>query len=391
MVEVDEHGEPTQQPSTATADSPRACSVSRRRFLSAGEAVRELCGVVAHTVPLVRAYRGGLPGDVRERVMVAVSQVNGCADCARLHRRWASRSGVSAAELDAIGTGEVAHLDSRSRAAVVYAVERAERRFRGPPAAEVAAAAREHLSARQLEQVEAITRAMSLANLSLNTLTARNAADRREHPLFARVWARLASKVGSDEERGELLAGLQGRVLEVGAGDGRNFAHYPPEVFEVIAVEPEPYLRKLARRAASSAPVRVRVIDATAEALPLDDGGCDAAVASLVLCSVPDQQVALAELRRVLKPNGDLRFYEHVVARGVFTAGIQRALDGSGVWPRLGAGCHLSRDTVSAIEAAGFTMENVRRFPSGPGRLGIPFVLGTASLQPTAPTASPAR
>ena len=107
-------------------------------------------------------------------------------------------------------------------------------------------------------------------------------------------------------------AGLTGRVVEVGAGNGLNFGHYPATVTEVVAVEPEPYLRERAEEAARAAPVDVTVVVGLADALPAEDGAFDAAVASLVLCSVPDQAGALAELRRVVRPDGELRFYEHV-------------------------------------------------------------------------------
>ena len=199
-----------------------------------------------------------------------------------------------------------------------------------------------------------------------------------QHPVFARVWSRISRKVGSDKQRSKLLAGLRGRVLEVGAGDGRNFAHYPPEVSEVLAVEPEPYLRRIASDAARGAPVRVTVVDGTAELLPHEDGVFDSVVSSLVLCSVIDQEMVLAELHRVLTPGGELRFYEHVIAERSLGKAVQAGLDGSGVWPHLGAGCHLARDTVGAIAAAGFRVEQIRRLTSGPGTLGIPFVLGTA-------------
>ncbi len=140
------------------------------------------------------------------------------------------------------------------------------------------------------------------------------------HPLFARMWTLLlspgAEHAGMAEHRDELLAGLDGRVIEVGAGNGLNFRHYPAAVTEVVALEPEPYLRRRAERAAAAAPVSVTVVAGVADALPAEDGGFDAGVASLVLCSVPDQAAALRELRRVIRPGGELRFYEHVLARG---------------------------------------------------------------------------
>lgn len=201
------------------------------------------------------------------------------------------------------------------------------------------------------------------------------------HPIFARVYERLSRFMERDigERRSELLAGLAGRVVEVGAGNGMNFAHYPPSVEEVVALEPEPYLRDKAEQAARSASVRVTVGDALAYPLPLEDASVDAAVASLVLCTVPEQASALAELRRVLKPGGELRFMEHVRARHPRKAAVQSRLDRSGIWPRVAGGCHCSRDTVGAIETAGFAIERVDRFNLGP-RWGLtnPHVLGVA-------------
>ena len=129
------------------------------------------------------------------------------------------------------------------------------------------------------------------------------------HPLFARFYTHVLARNEPAEMRAyrdELLAGVNGRVVEVGAGSGANFPHYPAEVTEVVAVEPESYLREQAVVAASRASMRVTVLDGIADALPLEDASCDAAVACLVLCTVPDQASALAELRRVLKPGGRL-------------------------------------------------------------------------------------
>jgi len=202
------------------------------------------------------------------------------------------------------------------------------------------------------------------------------------HPLFARGYARMAAKAeakGAAQHRDELLAGLGGRVIEVGAGNGLNFAHYPDTVEHVLAVEPEPLLRDLATKAAEHASVSVEVIDGVADALPSDDASFDAGVASLVLCSVADQDRALAELWRVIRPGGELRFYEHVRAETPGFARFQRAIDV--VWPLVGGGCHTSRDTTTAIERAGFDIESSHRFrfvPCCVARPVAPHVIGTA-------------
>lgn len=201
-----------------------------------------------------------------------------------------------------------------------------------------------------------------------------------KHPLFARAYARVAAHEdarGGIENRQELLAGLRGRVVEVGAGIGSNFPHYPQTVTEVVAVEPEPFLRRKAEEAAATAPVPIRVVDGLADQLPLEDESMDAGVASLVLCSVPDQAVALAELKRVIKPDGELRFYEHVISNRASRRGFQRFMDAT-IWPRIAGGCHMTRDTRAAIEQAGFMVQRSRRFPFPPGPFGIPHILGSA-------------
>jgi ubiquinone/menaquinone biosynthesis C-methylase UbiE len=204
------------------------------------------------------------------------------------------------------------------------------------------------------------------------------------HPLFARIFSRVGAQAeqrGQDEHRRELLAGLSGRVIEMGAGNGLNFAHYPSTVDEVVAVEPESYLRALARKAATNAAVEVRVVDGLAQRLPADDASFDAGVASLVLCSVPDQGQALAELRRVIRPGGELRFYEHVVSNRRGLARAQRVAEKTGLWPLVGGGCHPARDTEAAIEAAGFAIESCRHCDFRPALVEVivePKILGLA-------------
>jgi ubiquinone/menaquinone biosynthesis C-methylase UbiE len=202
-----------------------------------------------------------------------------------------------------------------------------------------------------------------------------------KHPVFARFFDRLSGVMEKEVGpwREELLAGLSGRVVEIGPGNGINFRHYPAAVEEVVAFEPEPYLRAKAQRAAQLAAATVSVRAGVADSIELEDASVDGAVACLVLCSVPDQQAALAELRRVLKPGGQLRFLEHVRAGKPRKARVQRTLDGSGVWPRLAGGCHCSRDTVGAIQAAGFHVERTRNLDLGPSWvITNPHVLGAA-------------
>jgi ubiquinone/menaquinone biosynthesis C-methylase UbiE len=183
------------------------------------------------------------------------------------------------------------------------------------------------------------------------------------HPLFARVYARVgaaAEAKGGAEHRDEMLDGLSGRVIEVGAGTGLNFRHYPSTVTGVLAVEPEPFLRGIATDEAGRSSLPIEVVDGVADALSAEDASQDAGVASLVLCSVPDQERALAELFRVIRPGGELRFYEHIRGESAGFARFQRVVDV--IHPLMGGGCHASRDTVRAIERAGFVIEAIRRF-----------------------------
>lgn len=208
-----------------------------------------------------------------------------------------------------------------------------------------------------------------------------DAAERVNHPLFARFYIRTTSARMLPEEedhRRRLVRGLSGRVIEIGAGNGLNFQFYPETVETVLAVEPEPLLRAAAAEAAGRVPVPIRVADGVAGRLPVGDESFDAGVVSLMLCSVPDQHSALAELFRVIRPGGELRFYEHVVASRPAAVSLQRLADAT-IWPRALGGCHLSRDTGAAIERAGFVVERLERFPfSAVAVLKIPHILGIA-------------
>ncbi len=202
-------------------------------------------------------------------------------------------------------------------------------------------------------------------------------------PRFARMYQRSAASAeqrGATAHRQRLLEGLRGTVVEIGAGHGLNFPHYPPEVTEVIAIEPEPTLRSHAETAAEGATVPIRVLAGVADELPVADASADAVVTSLVLCSVPDQQHALAEIKRVLRPDGELRFYEHVVPRCQPKRLLLQVIDRSGIWPRIAGGCHPARDTTEAIMQAGFDIEEIERFGFSAQRFEplIPHILGIA-------------
>jgi SAM-dependent methyltransferase len=209
--------------------------------------------------------------------------------------------------------------------------------------------------------------------------TVANEHDAVHHPLFARFYARFSHKAeahGAAEHRDKLLAGLSGAVVEVGAGNGLNFAHYPATVARVVAVEPEAYLRDKAIDAAAGVRVEIDVVSGVADRLPLEDASVDAGVASLVLCSVPDQARALAELRRVIRPGGQLRFYEHVRSDRDRYGRLEDLADP--VWSRMAGGCHINRDTATAIGEAGFEIESVERFPFDATVVPISHILGVA-------------
>ncbi|GAS90536.1 class I SAM-dependent methyltransferase [Mycolicibacterium brisbanense] len=181
-----------------------------------------------------------------------------------------------------------------------------------------------------------------------------------DNPFFARVWKTLSSYEPDALRRlrAENLSGLTGRVLEVGAGTGTNFALYPDTVTEVVAIEPERHLAEVAQQAAAAASVPVAVTGETAEQFATAEP-FDAVVCSLVLCSIDDPGSVLRQLYSVLRPGGQLRYLEHVASSG-YKDRLQRIADAT-VWPRLLGNCHTHRDTERTIVEAGFVIDGARR------------------------------
>jgi ubiquinone/menaquinone biosynthesis C-methylase UbiE len=180
--------------------------------------------------------------------------------------------------------------------------------------------------------------------------------------------------------RRRLLAGMHGRVIEVGSGDGRSFEHYPPEVERLVAVEPDPTAGEAAAERAEAAGIAVDVVAGVAESLPAEDGAFDAAVVMGVLCSVPDPSAALRELRRVLVPGGELRFWEHVRSDNAALRVLQRSFDAL-FWTRALGGCETTRDTEAEIRGAGFQIEALDRGFHASSLLTItcaPYIIGRA-------------
>jgi len=178
--------------------------------------------------------------------------------------------------------------------------------------------------------------------------------------------------------RRRLLEGARGAVLEIGGGTGANLVHYR-DVDRVTIAEPDPFMRSRIGPKLQDSRVPVEVSSAGAEALPFPDGSFDTVVSTLVLCTVPDQEAVLEEIRRVLRPGGRLLFIEHVRAAGS-AARWQDRLEP--LWRRLFGGCRPNRDTIAAIEDAGFELETFESFyPPDPLSVLTPHVQGSATVR----------
>lgn len=201
------------------------------------------------------------------------------------------------------------------------------------------------------------------------------------HPIFAALYDPLgasAERRWMGGRRRRLLAGARGAVLEIGGGTGANLAHYR-DVDRVTIAEPDPFMRSRIGPKLEDARVPVEVSAAGAEALPFPDGSFDTVVSTLVLCTVPDQAAVLDEVGRVLRPGGRLLFIEHVRAAGPMARWQDRL---EPLWRRLLGGCHPNRDTVAAIEGAGFEIETFESFyPPDPLSSLTPHVQGSATVR----------
>jgi protein-L-isoaspartate O-methyltransferase len=203
-----------------------------------------------------------------------------------------------------------------------------------------------------------------------------------DNPFFARLWTVMSAHEPEAMKRlrRENLAGLSGRVLEVGAGTGTNFAYYPATVTEVVAIEPERRLAVQAEQAAATAPVPVTVSPDTVEQFVASGAEpFDAVVCSLVLCSIDEPDAVLRQLLSLLRPGGQLHYLEHIASAG-WRSRVQKVADAT-VWPRMAGNCHTHRHTEQAIVGAGFQVAEARRQWTMPRWVPLPvaeFAIGRA-------------
>ncbi len=178
--------------------------------------------------------------------------------------------------------------------------------------------------------------------------------------LFARLYdpcTQSLEKMGLRRLRREILGGVRGRVLEVGIGTGTNLPLYPPAVEHVVGIDPDQIMLRRAEKRARETSFPVRLVLATAEELPLEKDGFDTVVSTLVLCSVAEPPRALEEVRRVLRSGGEFRLLEHVKLNQRPLGLVQEKA--TPLWKHLAGGCHLDRDTLSAVREAGLEVERV--------------------------------
>jgi ubiquinone/menaquinone biosynthesis C-methylase UbiE len=200
------------------------------------------------------------------------------------------------------------------------------------------------------------------------------------------VLPRIVDKACATKEitplRARATEGLAGRVVEIGFGSGLNLPHLPAAVDELLAVEPSTTARRLAAGRIGDSPVPVEVIGLDGEHLPLDDDSVDAALSTFTLCTIPDAVGALRELRRVLRPGGNLHFLEHGLSPDPIVARWQHRL--TPIQRRLFGGCHFDRPIDQLLTTAGFEISSLRNYHlRGPKTPGYMYE-GTAHNTPAA-------
>jgi ubiquinone/menaquinone biosynthesis C-methylase UbiE len=196
--------------------------------------------------------------------------------------------------------------------------------------------------------------------------------------LFAALYDRVSKgseEAGLRDERRQLLADAEGATLEIGAGTGLNLDHYPEAVTRLVLAEPDEFMRRRLDRRVREVRPSAEIVDAGVERLPFPDASFDTVVVTFVLCSVPEQDAALSEIARVLKPSGRLLFLEHVRSEDEKVAKRQDRIT-----PLYNlVGCNPNRDTLSAIKGSALTVETVKHgeIPKAP-KVERPLIVGSA-------------
>lgn len=197
-----------------------------------------------------------------------------------------------------------------------------------------------------------------------------------EDRVLPRVIDLMLGSAAMGKLRRRALEGLSGTVLEVGFGSGTNVPHYPPEVDRVLAIDPATGARRLAAKRLAASKVPVEFIGLDGASIPLDDVSVDNVLSTWTLCTIPDVDAALSEIRRVLKPGGRLYFLEHGISDDAKVARRQHRFDP--IQQRIAGGCHLNRDHGQLIRAAGLEIEQLANFTiAGPKTTGYMYA-GTA-------------
>jgi SAM-dependent methyltransferase len=231
-----------------------------------------------------------------------------------------------------------------------------------------------------------------MSNISTTTELPRAASSEAWLRIFARLYdpfCWLGEIAGMRHRRSALLDGARGRVVEIGAGTGLNIAHYPDEITELVLTEPDASMRRTLAHRLRRYGRAARVVDARAERLPLTDASVDTVVSTLVLCTVYDPERTLREIARVLRPDGQLLFIEHVRANSRLLAACQDNL--LQPWRRFAGGCSCNLPTVELIRACGFTVAATDAVWHGMPPIVRPLMAGRATPSSRPPLTFPAR